>query len=72
LSANIHVAADALGNPVRMIGSPGQRNDIAFAYELVEGFAARVTIADKGYDADHLYQRLCWLTHRGIPGSGRY
>jgi transposase len=49
---------DALGNPVRMIGSPGQRNDIAFAHELVEGFAARVTIADKGYDADHLCDRI--------------
>jgi putative transposase len=25
---------------VRLIGSPGQRNDIAFAHELIEGFAA--------------------------------
>ena len=34
--------------------SPGQRNDIAFAHDLVDGFAADATIADKGYDADHL------------------
>ena len=54
MSTKIHAAGDALGNPVRLIGSPGQRNDIAFAHELVEGFAADVTIADKGYDADHL------------------
>jgi putative transposase len=47
-----------LGNPVRLIGSPGQRNDIAFAHQLVEGFAAGVTIADKGYDADHLCDRI--------------
>jgi putative transposase len=39
---------------VRPIGSPEQRNDIAFAHELVDGFVADVTIADKGYDADHL------------------
>jgi hypothetical protein len=26
----IHAAGDTLGNPVRLIGSPGQRNDIAF------------------------------------------
>jgi putative transposase len=43
---------------VRLIGSPGQRNDIAFAHALVDGFAADVTIADKGYDADHLCERI--------------
>jgi len=58
LSAKIHAAGDALGNPVRLIGSPGQRNDIAFAHELVQGFAADVTIADKGYDADDLCDRI--------------
>ena len=58
MSTKIHAAGDALGNPVRLIGSPGQRNDIAFAHELVEGFAADVTIADKGYDADHLCDRI--------------
>ena len=58
LSTKIHAAGDALGNPVRLIGSPGQRNDIAFAHELVDGWVADVTIADKGYDADHLCDRL--------------
>src|SRR6202167_4967840 len=58
LSTKIHAAGDALGNPVRLIGSPGQRNDIAFAHQLIEGFAADVTIADKGYDADHLCDRI--------------
>jgi transposase len=43
---------------VRLIGSPGQRNDIAFAHELIEGFAPDVTIADKGYDADHLCAKI--------------
>jgi putative transposase len=41
-----------LGNRVHLIGSPGQRNDIAFTHELVEGFAADITIADKGYDVN--------------------
>ncbi len=54
MSTKIHAASDALGNPVRLIGSPGQRSDIAFAHDLVDGFAADATIADKGYDADHL------------------
>jgi putative transposase len=58
LSTKIHAAGDALGNPVRLIGSPGQRNDIAFAHELVEGLVADVIIADKAYDADHLCDRI--------------
>ena len=58
MSTKIHAAGDALGNPVRLIGSPGQRNDIAFAHELIEGFVADATLADKGYDADHLCERI--------------
>jgi putative transposase len=41
-----------------LIGTPGQRNDIAFAHELIDGLAAQVAIADKGYDADHLAERI--------------
>ncbi len=60
LSTKIHAAGDALGNPVRLIGSPGQRNDIALAHDLIEDLArqAQVTIADKGYDADHLCESI--------------
>ncbi len=54
LNTKIHAAGDALGNPLRLIGTPGQRNDIAFAHELVDGFDAGATIGDKGYYADHL------------------
>jgi putative transposase len=38
--------------------SPGQRNDIAFAHDLIDGLEAEVAIADKGYDADHLAERI--------------
>ena len=58
LSTKIHAASDALGNPVRLIASSGQRNDIALAHELVDGFQVGATIADKGYDADHLCDRI--------------
>lgn len=58
MSTKIHAATEALGLPVRLIGSPGQRNDIAFAHDLIEGIKADVTIADKGYDADHLTKRI--------------
>jgi putative transposase len=58
LSTKIHAATEALGLPVRLIGSPGQRNDIAFAHDLIEGFEADATLADKGYDADHLVNSI--------------
>ncbi|WP_339158602.1 IS5 family transposase [Methylobacterium bullatum] len=58
LSTKIHAATEALGLPVRLIGSPGQNNDITVAHDLVEGFDAKATIADKGYDADHLCDSL--------------
>jgi putative transposase len=47
-----------LGLPVRLIATPGQRNDIAFAHDLIDGIKAQVAIADKGYDADHLAGRI--------------
>jgi putative transposase len=58
LSTKIHAAGDALGNPLRLIASPGQRNDIAFAHDLVDGLVADAAIADKGYDADHLCAKI--------------
>jgi len=58
LSTKIHAATEALGLPVRLIGSPGQRNDITVAHDLVEGFEVEATIADKGYDADPLCDRI--------------
>ena len=58
MSTKIHAATEALGLPVRLIGTPGQHNDIAFAHDLVDGIKAGCAIADKGYDADHLADRL--------------
>lgn len=58
MSTKIHAAGDALGNPVRLIASPGQRNDIAYAHDLIDGFEANATIADKGFDANHLIDKI--------------
>jgi putative transposase len=30
------------GLPIRLIGSPGHRNDIAFAHDIVDGFEAEL------------------------------
>lgn len=58
MSTKIHAATEAIGLPIRLIGSPGQRNDIAFAHDLIDGFEAVAALADKGYDADHLCERI--------------
>ena len=58
LSTKIHAAIEALGLPVRLIATPGQRNDIAFAHDLIDGIEAEAFLADKGYDADHLCNRI--------------
>ena len=58
LSTKLHVTTEALGLPVRLIASAGQRNDIAFGPALIEGLEAGAVIADKGYDADHLVDAI--------------
>src|SRR3546814_8687810 len=57
-STKIHATTEALGLPVRLIATPGQRNDIALAHDLVDGIDASATLGDKGYDADHLVDRI--------------
>ena len=58
MSTKIHAACEALGLPVRLLASPGQRNDIAFAHDLVDDIEAGALLADKGYDANHLIEKM--------------
>ena len=51
-STKIHVVVDALGNPIRVLLSPGQAADITFAKELIDGLKGKAMIGDKGYDSD--------------------
>ena len=77
MTTKIHAASDALGLPVRLVGGPGQQNDMARAHELIDGFRPGHVLADKGYDAGHLIEaiaqskaeavippRSCWKTQR--------
>jgi transposase len=50
--------ADALGNPVRLLVTPGQRGDVPFAAMLVEGLSPLAVVADTAYDATHFRARL--------------
>ncbi len=50
----IHAVADALGNPLRFILTPGQTSDITQAEGLIADLPAEHVLGDKGYDAAHL------------------
>ncbi|PIE09650.1 MAG: IS5/IS1182 family transposase [Rhodobacterales bacterium] len=50
ISSKIHLATDAHGNPVRLLLTGGQRNDITQIEPLLEGLKADFVLADKGYD----------------------
>jgi transposase len=54
LSTKLHVAIDALGNPLRVILTAGQVADIECAPELIAHLPANAVVADKGYDSDAL------------------
>jgi transposase len=54
MSTKVHVAVDALGNPVRLIATAGQVADVTQGEALISGIKAEHVIADKGYDSDNL------------------
>ena len=54
MSTKVHVAVDALGNPVRLIATAGQVADVTQGEALVSEIEAEYVIADKGYDSDKL------------------
>ena len=64
MSTKVHAVVDGLGNPLRLLLSPGNRNDICYAQKLLESFDLRgkYIIADKGYDSDRFVH---WLEKRG-------
>ena len=62
-STKIHIAVDALGNPLRFHLTGGARHDSPQAAALIAGFAPHVLIADKGYDSDEL---IAAVTAEGI------
>lgn len=57
-SSKIHIAVDALGNPLKIILTCGQRSDITQAEALIEPFEFDNLLADKGYDANDLLEAV--------------
>ncbi len=58
LSTKIHAAVDALGNPVRLLLTPGQASEYGQAQALLDGFSPRAVLADKGYDSDAFIEAI--------------
>ena len=57
-TTKIHAIVDALGNPLRIILSVGQRADIRQAETLLAGYETSAVLADRSYDANEL---IDWL-----------
>ena len=57
-STKIHINVDALGNPLRLTLTAGQRHDITQADALIAGYQSAYVIADKSYDADQFRQTI--------------
>lgn len=48
----MHASVDALGNPSRLILTPGQAADVCTEPDLIEGEDTEAVISDKAYDSD--------------------
>src|ERR1051325_4208766 len=72
-STKIHIAVDALGNPLRFILTAGQCHDSPQAEALIEGYSTQALIADKGYDSIDLIEAVTALGIRAVipPRSNR-
>jgi transposase len=62
-STKIHIAVDALGNPLRLLLTAGQRHDSPQAAYLIKDYEPLALIADKGYDSNQLIESV---TAKGI------
>ncbi len=58
LTTKIHAAVGALGNPVRLLLTPGQASEYGQAKALLAGFTPGQVLADNGYDSDGFVQRI--------------
>lgn len=52
LNTKVHLAADALGMPVRFLVTPGASADCRSAAELIDDFRAEYLPADRAYDTE--------------------
>lgn len=71
MTSKIHIAVDALGNPLRFILTGGQVGDITQAEGLIADVPGAHLIADTAYDADHFRTRLDDANMEAVIPSNR-
>jgi putative transposase len=54
----VHIAVDALGDPVRLILTGGQVADVTQGGALIADVKVEHVIADRGYDSDKLVEAI--------------
>ena len=57
-TTKIHALVDALGNPIKFIVTPGQRNDITQAETLLQDTKNTIILGDKGYYSTCLTSKM--------------
>src|SRR3977135_3845301 len=58
LTTKVHALVDALGNPCKLMLTPGQDHDLTCAIPLLENADPGALLADKAYDAGSLIDTL--------------
>ncbi len=71
LSSKIHVIVDALGNPLRLCLSAGQRHDVTQAKDLLAGYTSERVIGDKAYDSQDLLLTLAEMGSGSLETASR-
>jgi len=71
LTTKIHMLADALGRPLRLIVTAGQVGDITQAPALLDGQSANAVLADKAYDSNALRAIVAGMGAQAVIPSNR-
>lgn len=64
-TSKIHAKVDALGNLLKIIITPGQRNDVTQAISLLDNIQNSNVLGDKGYDASSVREHI--ISNNGVP-----
>lgn len=65
-STKIYISVDGLGNPLRLILTPGQAGDSPQAAALIADSDAECIIGDKAYDSDAIRQQVAEMDAEAI------
>ena len=71
MTTKIHLLADTLGRPLRLIVTAGQVGDITQAPALLEGQAGSAVLADKAYDSNALRAVIAGMGAQAVIPSNR-